>query len=787
MPDRHAPTDDVDDRDLEVSHPEDWAAGVPGVYHSLEHGYVEGGTVRSARALLRMNQKKGFDCMSCAWPDPPGRRKVAEFCENGAKAVAWEIDRKRVESSFWSQYSVRELAERSEFWLGQQGRLTEPVYKPADSEHYRPVSWDDAFSIIAGELNAMDNPDQAVFYTSGRASNEAAFVYQLFVRALGTNNLPDCSNMCHESTSLALADAIGVGKASVRYDDFAKSDLIIIMGQNPGTNHPRMLSVLEEAKEQGATIVAINPMPEAGLKLFKNPQKPRGVLGRGTELADQFLHIRLGGDQALLMALARKVLAAEDAAPGTVLDHDFLDTKTTGFRAYREHLGTISDAEIAAATGLTDAEITELAQRYIASDRTIVCWAMGLTQHKGSVASIREIVNVIALRGNIGKPGAGLAPIRGHSNVQGDRTMGIWEKPPAAFLDALEREFQFAMPRTNGHDAVDSVKAMRDGRGKVFVGLGGNFVAAMSDLDVTAAAMGNTELSVQISTKLNRSHAVTGKQALILPTLGRSELDVQATGAQFVSVEDTVCAVHGSHGRLEPASPQLRSEIAIICGIAQATLGNRRPVDWQGFIDDYDSIRDAISRTVPGFSDFNFRIRDHDGFTLPHPPRDSRTFPTASGKCEFGVNPLEYPKTPPGRLLLQTVRSHDQFNTTIYGLDDRYRGIRKGRRVIFVHADDLRELGLADGQYVDIHSEQADGVDRHVDGFRVVAYEIARGCAAAYYPETNALVSIDATATGSGTPVYKSIVVRLEPGEPPVEDTAAHAGTEPVTEQHAHA
>ena len=762
MPERSAPEQDVNDDHLEVSPPKEWAAGLPAVYHSLQHALVEAGPLRTARTLAKLNQKDGFDCMSCAWPDPP-KRKLAEFCENGAKAVAWEADRKRVERTFWAEHSVTDLASRSEYWLGQQGRLVEPVYKPAGSDYYEPIEWSRAFDIIATELQSLDSPDEALFYTSGRTSNEAAYAYQLFARSFGTNNMPDCSNMCHESTSVALAETIGIGKASVSYTDFEHAELIIIMGQNPGTNHPRMLTALEEAKKNGAIIVSVNPLPEAGLMRFKNPQEVRGLAGRGTQLSDQFLQIRLGGDMALLQAVSQRVLAAEERNPGKVLDSHFLDTKTNGFAEFSAHVRSLDAESVAKATGVPAAEIDELAERFVASSRTIICWAMGLTQHKAAVATIREIVNLQALKGNFGRPGAGVAPIRGHSNVQGDRTMGIWEKPPVEFLDALEREFGFPMPREHGHDVVDSIRAMRDGTAKVFFAVGGNFAAAASDSEVTDAALRNTRLTVQVSTKLNHSHAVCGEQALILPTLGRTEVDVQASGAQFVSVEDTVCAVHASHGPLAPASDSLLSEVAIICSVADRTLGTSKPVNWLAMRDDYDVIRDHISRTVPGCDDYNVRVRQKGGFVLPHGPRDSRTFPTKSGLCELTVNELEWPQTPAGRLLLQTVRSHDQYNTTIYGLDDRYRGIHRGRRVVFVNPEDLAELGFSDGEMVDLHSEWSDQIDRHADGFRLVAYPIARGCAAAYFPETNPLVPLDSQAERSGTPTSKAIVVRLEP------------------------
>ncbi|HEV3265941.1 MAG TPA: FdhF/YdeP family oxidoreductase [Acidimicrobiales bacterium] len=754
--------DDVTEDGLTVGRPETWAAGVPGVAHSLIQAYEEMGMRRSAVTLLAINQKDGFDCMSCAWPDPPDRKK-AEFCENGAKAVAWEADLRRIPSSFWNEHSLSSLAGQSEYWMGQQGRLVEPVYKPAGSDHYRPISWDEAFAIMATELNSLSSPDQATFYTSGRASNEAAYVYQLFVRAFGTNNLPDCSNMCHESTSVSLAETIGIGKATVNYEDFLEADLIIIMGQNPGTNHPRMLTALEEAKRGGARIVAVNPLPEAGLLRFKNPQKVRGIVGSGTTMADQFLQIRLGGDMALLQAVSARILAAEDAAPGTVLDQAFLDEYCDGLEGFRAHLEELDESAVLAATGLRHQEIDALADRYIRAERVIICWAMGLTQHRQAVPTIAEVVNLLLLRGNIGRPGAGACPVRGHSNVQGDRTMGIWESPPPEFLDALETEFGVPMPRENGFDVVNSIRRMRDGDVRVFVGLGGNFISAVSDTSVAEAAIRGTRLSVQVSTKLNRSHVVTGESAMILPTLGRTEIDVQGSGPQFVSVEDTVCMVHPSTGRLQPASSELLSEVAIVCRLAHATLGDRVAIDWAGMARDYDVIRDHISRTVPHHENYNTRIRADGGFVLYHPARDDRRFETDTGKAHLTVNALEPLACPPGRLLLQTLRSHDQFNTTIYGLDDRYRGVRNGRRVVFVNPDDLADLGIPDGECVDLHSEWSDGVDRVVEQFRVVSFPTARGCAAAYFPEANGLVPLDSTAEKSNTPTSKAVVVRLKP------------------------
>ncbi|HWU45790.1 MAG TPA: FdhF/YdeP family oxidoreductase [Humibacter sp.] len=747
---------------VEISKPKKWAAGIPGITHSVGPALEHMGTARSVKLLTSMNHKDGFDCMSCAWPDP-SHRKIAEFCENGAKAVTWEATPVTVPSSFWAEHPIDDLLTRSEYWLGMQGRLIEPVYKAADSDHYEPVSWPTAFGIVADRLNALDSPDEAAFYTSGRTSNEAAFAYQLFARAFGTNNLPDCSNMCHESTGAALGEVIGVGKSTVTYDDFARADLIIIMGQNPGTNHPRMLTALEEAKEAGASIVAINPLPEAGLIRYKNPQTVRGLVGRGTALADQFLQIRLGGDMALMQALSKRVLDAEARHPGTVLDRDFLRRHCLGLEEFAAHLADLDEEEVLKATGLTTREIDRLADRYIAADRVIITWAMGLTQHKKAVATIKEIMNLLLLRGNIGRPGAGASPIRGHSNVQGDRTMGIWEKMPDSFLDALQQEFGFEPPRVHGVDSVDGIRALGEGRIKVWFAVGGNLVAAISDTSAAESAVQKAQLTVQVSTKLNRSHAVIGREALILPTMGRTEIDRQASGEQFVSVEDTVCAVHPSWGKVDPVSPNLLSEVAIISRLARAVLGDRVDVDWAGFERDYDLIREHIGRVVPGCESYNEKVRQKGGFVLPHGPRDSRTFPTKTGKAMITVNELEPVECPPGRLLLQTVRAHDQFNTTIYSLNDRYRGVKKGRDVVFVNPADLVSLGLTDGQIVDIHSEYSDGVDRVCRAFRVVSYPTARGCAAAYFPEANALVPLDSTAEVSNTPVSKSVVVRLEP------------------------
>ncbi|GAA1523798.1 formate dehydrogenase major subunit [Agromyces terreus] len=748
--------------DLQVGRPKDWAVGVPGILHSMEPALAGMGVARATRLALAINQRDGFDCMSCAWPDP-GHRNVLEFCENGMKATTWEATPVVVPRSFWAENSLTSLLDRSEYWLGKQGRLTEPVYKPAGSDHYEPIGWDAAFELISARLNALDSPDRAAFYTSGRTSNEAAFLYQLFVRAFGTNNLPDCSNMCHESTGTALTATIGIGKSTIAYDDFAKADLVIVMGQNPGTNHPRMLSALEETKRSGGRVVSVNVLPEAGLARYKNPQRVRGILGKGTVIADRFLQIRSGGDMALLQAVSKRVLEAEDAAPGTVLDHAFLAEHTIGLEEVRTHLAGLDEQAVLAATGLAAEEIDALAQEYLGADRVIITWAMGLTQQKKAVSTIKEIVNLLLLRGNIGKPGAGASPIRGHSNVQGDRTMGIWERMPERFLAALEREFGFPVPRRHGADALRTVHGLRDGDLDVFFALGGNFVGAISDSAAAEAAMRGARLTVQVSTKLNRSHVVTGEEAIILPTLGRTEIDLQGGVPQFVSVEDSVCAVHASHGAIPPVAPGLLSEVAIVCRLAAATLEDGADVPWAAFEGDYDLIRDRISRVVPGFESFNADVRRKGGFILPNGPRDERRFDTPSGRAEFTVNELEHLERPAGTLILQTLRSHDQFNTTIYSLNDRYRGIRKGRDVVFVNPADLEELGLADGDRVDVVSRWPGQADRVLAAQRVVAYPTARGCAAAYYPEANVLVPLESAAEESNTPVSKAVIVHLVP------------------------
>ncbi|WP_416518524.1 FdhF/YdeP family oxidoreductase [Streptomyces achromogenes] len=748
---------------LSVTPPKKWAAGVPAVVHALEYSLEQTSPRKTGVDLLTMNQVGGIDCPGCAWADPaPGRRHRNEYCENGAKHINDEATTRRVTADFFREHSVSDLAARSDMWLNQQGRLTEPMIKRPGSDHYEPIGWNDALGVLAQELKGLDSPDEAVFYTSGRASNEAAFVFQLFARALGTNNLPDCSNMCHESSGFALNETLGVGKGTVSLDDLHHADLIFLVGQNPGSNHPRQLSALEEAKRNGGRIVAVNPLPEAGLRRFKNPQKPRGIVGRGTRIADRFLHIKPGGDLALFQALNRLLLEAEDARPGTVLDHDFINAHTSGFEDFARHARTVDWDDVHAATGLTRQEIEKVRDEVLRSERVIVCWAMGITQHKHGVPTIREIVNFLMLRGNLGRAGTGACPVRGHSNVQGDRTMGIWEQMPDTFLDALQEEFGFNPPRPHGLDSVNSIKAMLEGRIKVFLALAGNFVRAAPDSEVTEKAMRSCRLTAHISTKLNRSHTVCGDTALILPTLGRTERDVQADGEQFVTVEDSMSEVHTSQGRLEPASRMLLSEVAILSRLARLTVDGVGDIPWARFEGDYNTIRDSISRIVPGFHDFNARVTRPGGFQLPNPVNEG-VFRTETGKARFTCNERVVPLAPQGHLLLQTLRSHDQWNTVPYTDNDRYRGIHGSRQVVLVNPADLSELGLAPGDRVDLVSVWDDGTERRAENFEVVSYPAAKGSAAAYYPETNVLVPLDSVADMSNQPTSKGIVVRLEP------------------------
>jgi molybdopterin-dependent oxidoreductase alpha subunit len=749
--------------ELEVGKPYTQAAGYTAIVKSFKQVLQGTGPARGWKALVNMNQKDGYDCPSCAWPDPDGHRSgIAEYCESGAKAVADEImDKHTASPVLFQRYSVAELLQKSDLWLSQQGRLSQPLVIRPGATHYEAISWEDALQLIADQLNALDSPNEAIFYTSGRTSNEAAFLYQLFVRQFGTNNMPDCSNMCHESTSVALADSIGLGKASVKYEDYEKADVIMIMGQNPGTNAPRMLTPLEKAKRNGAKIIAVNPLHEAGLLAFKDPQSPRDMLLGPEKLTDIYLQVRINSDMALLKAMCKILLEEEKKAPGKVLDTFFIQKYTSGYNAFVKSLEQFELNELAAQCGLTVAQIQEAVDLFKYTPKLVICWAMGLTQHRDAVHSINEIINLLLLKGSIGIEGGGASPIRGHSNVQGDRTMGIWEKPKPEFLDALEKVFHFEPPREDGFDTVASVKAMHEGKAKVFMGMGGNFALAVSDTDYTAEALKKCKLTVHVSTKLNRSHLHHGETALILPCLGRTDRDFQASGEQFVSCESTTGVVAQSKGVVDPVSPHLKSEVAIICELAKATLNGRSTVDWDSLVANYDRIRDLIEQVVPGFDTYNEQVRKPGGFYLPNGPRE-RKFKTADGKAHFTINTPTHHDLQTGELLLMTIRSHDQFNTTIYGYDDRYRGVYNERRVVFMNPDDIANLGLKEKQVVDLHSRY-DGKTRTAHQFVVISYNIPRGCTAAYYPETNVLVPIDSIAEKSHTPISKSIVITVTP------------------------
>ena len=737
------------------------AAGFYSIYETAHFGIREMGIQRSLQTYSKLNQKDGFDCPSCAWPDPDGKRKAAEFCENGAKAVASEATTKRLTPELFARHPISEMLRHPDVWLEQLGRITHPMVRRKGSDHYEPISWNDAFELIGSELRSLKSPNEASFYTSGRASNEAAFIYGLFGRQFGTNNLPDCSNMCHESSGTGLTEVIGFGKATVKLEDFAHADAIFVIGQNPGTCHPRMLTELQKAEQNGCRIVSINPLIETGLMRFKNPQQPLNMLSTGTPLACLFLQVRINGDVALLKGIMKEMLEHDDRRGGKVLAHDFIQHHTEGFEAFAADLRQESWERIVRSSGISREQIAGAARIAMESQRMICSWAMGVTQHKYGVANVQSIVYFALLGGQLGRRGAGVCPVRGHSNVQGDRTVGIWEKMSPEFLTALGKEFQFLPPQEHGLDTVRTIEAMHQGRVKVFIGLGGNFLAATPDTNYTSEGLQRCRLTVQISTKLNRAHLITGEEALILPCLGRTERDVQSAGEQFVSVEDTTGVIHMSRGILRPASENLRSEPAIIAGIAQATLGQRTTVDWDSLINNYDRIREHIEHVVPGFTQYNARVRQPGGFYLPNDPNQGR-FNTDSKRAKFTVHPIPEHDLAAGQLLLTTLRSHDQFNTTIYSENDRYRGISQGRRVVFLNAGDIGRLALKKDQWVDLISH-FEGEKRRAERFKIVPYEIPRGCAAAYFPETNVLVPIRNVADGSNQPVSKSIVISIEP------------------------
>ena len=756
MGDEINPLTPLENEPPDLNPPKNSAAGIPAVISTMKYGIRNMGVINSITKLSKVNDFHGFDCPGCAWPDPDSHRSFAEFCENGAKAVSDEATKSRADSDFWSKWSVSELSQKSDYWLNSQGRLTEPMILNPDSKHYQPISWNDAFDVIADNLLLLDNPDEAIFYTSGRTSNEAAFLWQLLARRFGTNNLPDCSNMCHESSGVALNESIGIGKGTVTLDDFNSADLIIVVGQNPGTNHPRMLTALRDAKKKGASIISINPLIETGMKKFKHPQNLIEMLGFGSKIADKHLKVKINSDQALFRSLSKSLIESGN------VDEIFIDKYTNGYDDYRKVVLESDFSELSDITGIPLQEILDVGEKVSQSKSTIVCWAMGITQHKNSVSTIQEIVNFLLLGGNIGKKGAGVCPVRGHSNVQGDRTVGINHKPSPIFIDSLEKSTGIRSPEKHGFDSVEAVKAMEEGLGKVFLAMGGNFLSAMSDTNRTSTALSNCNLTVHISTKPNRSHLITGKTGLILPCLGRTEEDIsQIVGKQFVTVENSMGIVHSSTGTFKPASDKLISEPAIVSGIAGALESRleRSGIPWKNLSENYNLIRDLIENTIPGFEDYNVRIKSKSGFYLPNPPRDSRTFKTKNGLANFVSSDITYAKSL-DKFMMMTIRSHDQYNTTIYGLDDRYRGIKNGRRVVLMNDKDIVNLGLSKGSMVNLSSEMKSGLVVSPNWF-VVPYEIPEGNIATYFPESNILIPLDSVADRSNTPTSKSVPISI--------------------------
>jgi molybdopterin-dependent oxidoreductase alpha subunit len=749
--------------DLKLSEPKKWAAGIPAVYEAGKDVLEEDGFMRGMKGLFHMNKKGGFDCSSCAWPDPDDDRSpIAEYCENGAKALAEEATTKKLTPEFFAQNSVAELAKLNDHDIGKKGRIAQPVYLPKGGTHYRAISWDDAFKKIAGHLNSLDSPDEAAFYTSGRTSNEASFVYQLFVREYGTNNMPDCSNMCHESSGVALGDVIGIGKGTVTLNDFYETDVIIIMGQNPGTNHPRMLSALEKAKKNGSKIIAINPLKEAGLMAFKNPQTVPGFLGMSTQLADLYLQIKINGDMALLKAIEKLLYDTDQEMPGTVFDHEFIKKNTVCYKEFIDDLVSSDPEELAKEAGVPFSQVKEAADMLKHKSRIIICWAMGITQHINGVDTIKEIANLILLKGSIGKPGAGLCPVRGHSNVQGNRTMLIYDKPYKKQLDKMKEVFGFEPPREHGYDVVESIKAMHEGKLKVFFAMGGNFLSSTPDTTFTAEALRKMKLTVNVSTKLNRGHLVTGEESLILPTLARSDKDIVNGEAQFISCENSMGVVQMSKGVLDPISSEFMSETKIVCELAKATLGARTVVEWDKYANNYDEVRNIIEKVIPGFEDYNKRVRQPGGFYLPNGPRIGKFETEKHGsKAIFSISkPIKH-KLAGDEYMMTTIRSHDQFNTTIYGLEDRYRGVHNERRVIFMNEKDIELASLKPGDKVDLFNYHG-GVERVARLFVVVPYNIPERNTAAYYPETNVLVPIDSVAEKSNTPTSKLVIIKIK-------------------------
>ncbi|WP_109433788.1 MULTISPECIES: FdhF/YdeP family oxidoreductase [Aquimarina] len=744
---------------IKLKEPAEYAAGIPAVKVALQHAFKEMGVVKSLHTLAHMNQKDGFDCPGCAWPDPDAPSKLGEYCENGAKAIAEEATNKRVDKSFFEKYSVEELSHWSDYQIGKSGRLTEPMILKPGSVYYEPFSWEEAYRLIADELHKLDSPDEGVFYTSGRSSNEAAFLYGLFIRAFGTNNMPDCSNMCHESSGVGLSETLGIGKGSVKLEDFDKAEVILVIGQNPGTNHPRMLSALQKCKENKGKVVSINPLEEAGLIRFKNPQEIKGVLSSGTRLTDIHLQVKINQDVSLLKLIIKK-LKVLDEERGDVFDHKFIDTYTQGYENLIKDVEKYSEEELLALCGVEESKIDEVVELLANNNKIIICWAMGLTQHKNGVDNIKECVNLLLLKGSLGKPGAGTCPVRGHSNVQGDRTVGIMHHVSPTLNTAIENTFGFTPPDKEGLDTVHAIEAMYEGRAKVFIALGGNFLSAAADTEYTAEALQNCDLTVSVSTKLNRTHLVTGKTGVILPTLGRSELDSKDGKPRYFTVENSMGKVHQSKGLLQPASGSLKSEPEIIGGIADAYFHKGHVVDWKKLSEHYELIREKIEAVLNGFDDINNRSKG-SGFYLPNNVRDLDFSKLPNGKAQFSVCTMPKHKIDENEFILMTIRSHDQFNTTIYGLDDRYRGIYNERRIVLMNEEDMKKYGLKKLDIVNLISNYNDK-ERKAINFLVIPYNIPQGNLASYFPETNVLVPYNHFADKSHTPISKSIVVKIE-------------------------
>ena len=744
---------------IKLKEPAHHAAGMKGVQAALSHGFKEMGIVKSMRALLHMNQNNGFECPSCAWPDPDTPSKIGEFCENGAKALADEATSKQIGSAFFKEHSVEELSLLTDFDLNKFGRLVEPLALRSGSIHYEPISWSEAYQLISEELLKMNTPDQAIFYTSGRSSNEAAFLYGMFARAIGTNNMPDCSNMCHESSGVALSETLGIGKGSVKLEDLYKAEIIIVAGQNPGTNHPRMLSALEKCKENGGKIISINPLEEAGLVNFKNPQSVKGLLGSGEDLTDLHLPVNINQDIPLIKLILKK-LAAKDAIDKSVFDHDFIDKYTDGYNVLKADLDAQDQQKLLQLSGVSEEKINTTVDFLASSSNIVVCWAMGLTQHKNGVETIREYINLLLLKGAIGKPNAGTCPVRGHSNVQGDRSVGIMHFVNKELNQRIEKHLGFKPPTKEGYDTIEAMQAMYNGKAKLFMCLGGNFLMAASDTEYTAKAIQNCNLTVQISTKLNRTHLVTGKTALILPTFGRSEKDMKNGKERYITVENSMGRVRQSRGILKPTSTNIKSEPDIIAELADFHFKGNHTMDWKAMGEDYELIRTNIDRVVKGFDKTSERSKG-SGYYLPNNVRELDFSMLPNGRAQFTLNKLPDHRLVSGEFMLMTIRSHDQFNTTIYGLDDRYRGVYNERRVLFMNEMDMKNQNLKKLDVVDISSNY-DNTERTAYKFLVIPYKIPLGNLAAYFPETNVLVPYNHYADRSRTPISKSIKVSLK-------------------------